>query len=220
MKLPMQPKIGIEIEFAMDIELLKTKLDANNIKYEFMENPRLLPLDQQEEYTGAVADRRRAARIRRSAALDTLVVKPDKSVGELDGWELNFPPTYTWEQIEEVLELLRECNPTFPANAALHVHVDTYFLSTYNIDQIHKYYYENQKNIIAEAEAVNLYVDLNEPLPEKLSDVVVRKVNLNIRRALKRHNTIEHRIYKSTLNIDEVKWCVNHTLNTIEKAIV
>jgi predicted GTPase len=93
-------------------------------------------------------------------------------------------------------------------------------LSTYNIEQIHKYYYENQKNIIAEAEAVNLYVDLNEPLPENLSDVVVRKVNLNIRRAIKRHNTIEHRIYKSTLNIDEVKWCVNHTLNTIEKAIV
>ena len=220
MRLPMQPKIGIEVEFAMDIELLKTKLDANNINYEFMENSRLLPLDQQEDYTEAVADRRRAARLIRSASLDTLVVKPDKSVGELDGWELNFPPTYTWEQIEEVLELLRECNPTFPANAALHVHVDTYLLSRYNIDQIHKYYYENQKNIIAEAEAVNLYVDLNEPLPEKLSDVVVRKVNLNIRRALKRHNTIEHRIYKSTLNIDEVKWCVNHTLNTIEKAIV
>lgn len=222
MKQNWQPKFGIEIEFAMDIEILKRKLDENNITYSFMENPRLNP-----------GSKTRNAEIRRRRAISalsdgnnlkkvppaTLVVKPDRSVGELNGWELNFPPTYTWEDVAKVLDIVRECRPVFPDTAALHVHVDTYMLSQYNVDQIHTYYYLNQEQILQEAKAVGLYADLNQPLPEELGRLSPRKTNLNIKSAMRRHNTIEHRIYKSTIDIDEVKWCVEHTINIFKKAM-
>ena len=223
MILNIQPKIGIEVEFAMDIELLKTKLDARGIKYLFVENPRISAnnsVEEESSVTETLSERRLRARGRsKKSSTEMLVIKPDRSVGEYDGWELNFPPTYTFEDIKRILIILQKCNPTFPEKAALHIHVDTYLLSHYNIDQIHKYYYTHQEQIIEEAKIANMYINLNEPLPESLEEVKTRKTNLNIAHAMRRHNTIEHRIYKSTLNIEDIKWCVDHTLNIIYKAL-
>ena len=226
MKFKIQPKIGIEIEFAMDIEILKTKLDANNIEYLFVENPRLITDGESSIVSDGTfhietpAERRLRARGRsKKSSLEMLVVKPDRSVGEYDGWELNFPPKYTWEDIAKVLDLLKECNPVFPARAALHIHVDSYLLSQFNIDQLHYYYYEHQDEILSEAKKTNMYIDLNEPVPENLEEVTTRKTNLNIKNAMRRHKTIEHRIYRSTMDINEIKWCVDHTLNIIYKSL-
>lgn len=224
MGLKVQPKIGIEIEFAMDIEILKAKLDARGIKYLFVENPRLITNEVAPSegtfHVETPAERRLLARGRsKKSSTEVLVVKPDRSVGEYDGWELNFPPTYTWEDIERILKILESCSPIFPEKAALHIHVDTYLLSRYNIEQIHKYYYTNQENILDEAKAANMYIDLNEPLPADLEEVTTRKTNLNIKNAMRRHNTIEHRIYKSTMKVEEIRWCVDHTLSIIYKAL-
>lgn len=221
MSTKLHPNLGIEIEFAINIDLLKAKLDENNIEYLFVENQRTEESLTAESTTGNTSRRpRRDSQQRaRKSSTTRLVVKPDKSVGLLDGWELNFPPTYTWEEIEFVLKLLKECNPVFPEKAALHIHVDAYSLSQLNIDQVHTYYYNNQASILEEAKAVNMYVDLNEPLPKTPEEITTRKTNLNIKYAVRRHNTIEHRIYKSTLDINEIKWCVNHTLSIFNKAL-
>ena len=224
MSIRLHPNLGIEIEFAMDIELLKAKLEANNVEYLFVENRRTeesLAAAGSDSLIRSTSGRRRTEpqqRVR-SSSTTRLVVKPDKSVGLLDGWELNFPPSYTWEDIEFILELLKECNPTFPEKAALHIHVDVYSLSQLNIDQVHSYYYNNQNLIIDEAKAVNMYVNLNEPLPKTPEEVTTRKTNLNIKHAVRRHNTIEHRIYKSTMDINEIKWCVDHTLSIFNRAL-
>lgn len=208
------PNIGIEIEFALnDIQIFLDKLKINNIEYYFMENPRA---NTTTTTTNIIS---RPRRINHTAFINTLVVKPERSLGLLEGWELNFPPKYSWENIRKVIKCLQECNPTFPDNAALHVHVDIYTLSQYNINQIHRFYYLNQSTIIQQAKQNDCYVDLNASVPEKLEEITSRKTNLNIQYSIRRHNTIEHRIYKSTMNIQKIKWCVEHTLNIIQSAI-
>ena len=192
-------KVGIEIEFITnDITLLLCELSKRNVEYIYV--PRLV------EHI-------------KTTNKEVLVVKPDKSLGA-DGWEVNFPPTYPIEEIEYILKLVSDyCEPVLSDKAAMHIHVDTYYLSQYDIDRIYEYYYTNQDNIIADAAAEGLYApNLNQMLPQNRKEVKSRKTNMNFR-SLRLHKTLEHRIYKSTLDIDNVKWAVTQTLDIIEKAI-
>lgn len=188
-------KFGIEIEFvAAEIILLLQQLYARGIDYLFYDK----------------LDRHRIL-----SSKEKLVIKPDESLGP-GGWEVNIPPTYDWDQIAEILNMIKKSEVELTEKAALHIHVDTYFLSKYDLDNIYDYYFENQEIIIEQAKAKNLYLDLNAPLPKSFSEVQSRKTNLNFK-AYQKHKTIEHRIYKSTLDILELKWAVNQTLNIIKK---
>ena len=195
-------KFGIEIEFITnEINLLISKLAQLNIKYIYV------PLAKFDNH-------------RKVSSKEFLVIKPDSSLGK-DGWEINIPPTYSFEMIEQLLDIVSEsCNPELVDNAAMHIHVDTYTLSGYDLDNVYKYYYDNQERIIADAKTMGLYSgeELNRMLPENIKEVKSRKTNLNFR-SVRMHKTLEHRIYKSTLDIDNVKWAVTQTLDIIEKAI-
>lgn len=188
-------RFGIEIEFvAADISLLLQNLYTRGIDFKFYDK-----LDRHK----ILSDKTK------------LVIKPDESLGP-KGWEVNIPPDTDWDQIAEILDIVKRSDAEITEKAALHIHVDTYYLSNYDIDNIYKYYYNNQNDIIYAAALNNLYLDLNAPLPEQPKDIKTRKTRLNFK-ALQKHKTIEHRIYKSSLDLIDIKFAVNQTLNIIIK---
>lgn len=190
---------GIEIEFNMtgdQLALLLADLYCQNIDYVFYDK-----LDRHKILSSK----------------EILVIKPDESLGPT-GWEINIPPTYDWDQIGELLDIIKRFSPEITEKAALHIHIDTYYLSQYEIDQIHEYYYRHQEAIIREAADRNLYLDLNSPVLKNIKDEK-RKTRLNIRHALSKHKTIEHRIYKSSLELLDIKWAVYQTINIINKGV-
>lgn len=187
--------VGIEIEFTTpDIAEFLGKLYDANIDFKFFDK-----LD----------------RHKRQSSKEVLVIKPDESLGR-NGWEINIPPNLYGFEIKMILDILKSCNIELTDKCALHVHIDTYYLSKFNLDNIYKYYVNSQRGLIEDSKTRGLYLDLNNELPESPKDVRSRKTNLNFR-AITKHGTLEHRIYKSTLNFDEVMWCVNQTINIIDK---
>lgn len=188
-------RYGIEIEFvAADISLLLQNLYSRGIDFKFFDK-----LDRHK----ILSDKTK------------LVIKPDESLGP-HGWEINIPPDTDWDQIAEILDIVKRSGAEITEKAALHIHVDTYYLSKFDIDNIYRYYYYNQEFIVFAAAANNLYLDLNAPLPENPKDIKTRKTRLNFK-ALQKHKTIEHRIYKSSLDLIDIKFAVNQTLNIIKK---
>ena len=189
-------KIGIEIEFNMtneDLAEFMTDLYLEDIDYEFYD-------ELKAHY--------------RHTSVSELVIKPERSIS---GWEVNIPPNMIG-RLEAILGLLNKHNPTFHEKAALHIHVDTYYLSRFNIDCLHNYYFAHQDEIIKFAEEHDLYLDLNAPVLENMKDEK-RKTRLNIRHAMAKHKTVEHRIYKATTDYNKVLIAISQTLNIIKEGV-
>lgn len=142
-----------------------------------------------------------------------LIIKPEPTT---KGLELNIPPNYT--QLEYLINLIKPYI-YFVDNAALHVHISDECINENTLDDYFNYYCGHEKEIIEEAKQANVYVNLNKSL--KILNPTNRKfskfVNLNIYPSFKEHGTIEHRIYKATLDIDKINWCIEQTKKIIRK---
>lgn len=181
---------GLEIEFILKKEKLFKALQENNIPYVYY-------------------DRMKTPRN------EVLVIKPEKTLKHEDGIEINFPPSDNYVLIEQVLKILNKLDVQFTDNCALHVHVG---VNKEDVVPIAKYYIKHQEEIINEAGP--LYTKLNKMTAERCITLPVDKFfNLNINSAFRLHGTVEHRIYKATLNLEEVKFCISQTLDIINKAL-
>lgn len=138
-----------------------------------------------------------------------LLIKPEVTV--LGGIEINIPPTYTYEELYKLCEVLKESGYTITDKCALHIH----FKPRFELSAYAQYYLARQEIILSEAKEKGLYAALNDPLTAESYDDTNRRnrraFNLNIHRAYTAHGTIEHRIYKSTLDYNEIIWCINQT---------
>lgn len=132
-----------------------------------------------------------------------LILKPE---GTVRGCELNIPPDFN--RLEELCEELKSL-VSFTERCAMHIHVDSRGL---NLDKLNTYYINNEASIISQAG--NKYVDLNFSNTKGIG----RKRNMNIFVSSTMHNTVEHRIYKSTFNYNDIVFAINQTLNIIEES--
>jgi hypothetical protein len=85
----------------------------------------------------------------------------------------------------------------------MHIHISFLEMTEEQIDKIFNYYIINQDSILKEAMNNELYVNLNRYLT--VQNRSQRHTNLNTVAAFKKHKTIEHRIYKSTIDLDKIK---------------
>lgn len=179
-------KIGIEIEFSCkDIFQFLKELDPN-IFYIFTAN---------------------SAKKNLPLIPYQIIIKPECTVE--NGWELNIPPGYP--EILRVLEAFRKNDlVSFTEKCALHVHVDIDELLS-PMEEVIENYKINEEKYIQEAIDKGMYLNLNTSITDTKD---TRKKNLNIK-AIERHHTLEHRIYKATFNYSEYRWCIKHTLKCL-----
>jgi hypothetical protein len=144
------------------------------------------------------------------------VIKNEATLKDDNGLEINFPPSDNFNLIKQVLDILNKLDVKFNPKCALHVHVG--IDSESDLEPITQYYIEHQNEIIEQAG--DLYVNLNKPTRIACVQLLLGKFyNLNVRNAFSNHKTVEHRIYRSTINFDEVEFCINQTLDIINKAL-
>lgn len=181
---------GLEIKFITNKQLLFQALKNNNIEYVYYDKMKT------EKH-------------------DIIVLKPEKTLKDNNGIEINFPPSKDLRLIENVLNILNTLNIQFNERCALHVHVG--IDNEDELEKIKYYYIQHQDEIINQAKDV--YINLNKPVLENDSILSGKFRNMNLYRAFKYHQTIEHRIYKASINFDEVKFCVEQTLNIVREAL-
>lgn len=182
---------GLEIELITDREKLFAALQKNDIPY--------INYNRMKTPTH-----------------DILVIKNETTLKDDNGLEINFPPSDNFNLIKQVLDILNELDVKFNPKCALHVHVGVD--SESDLEPITQYYIEHQNEIIEQAG--DLYVNLNKTTRIACVQLLLGKFyNLNVRNAFSHHKTVEHRIYRSTINFDEVKFCINQTLDIINKAL-
>ena len=181
-------EIGIEIEFiSNDYMYLFEKLKENNINFIITGN---------HKYSDC----------------ENLIIKPEPSVR---GFELNIPPTMTFEELENICNIFNG-HTDFTSNSALHIHIP--INDKYDCDKIYNYYYKNENTIINDANNKGVYVDLNKSISTP-SMVPIKMLNMNVYKSFETHNTVEHRIYKATFNYEDICWIINQTKEIIENAL-
>ena len=185
-------KFGIELELLVDQDLLINSLINNNIKF---------------VQKSDIAKNKE----------NCLVIKPEITLRDPLGIELNFPPNYTISDISKVLNILKLLPVTFNSRCAMHIHVSFDELTEETISRILSYYIEHQTDIIEEAKLINIFADLNELV--SMDNFNKRRICLNTIRAYKKYSTIEHRIYKSTIDIDKILFALNQTKSIIKAAL-
>ena len=84
----------------------------------------------------------------------------------------------------------------------MHIHVSLESMTFNDSTKIFNYYLLHQDEIIDQARKLDLYVDLNKYVTE--TNRSLRRTNLNTVAAFLKHKTIEHRIYKSTIDFDKI----------------
>lgn len=185
-------KFGLEIEIIIDKQKLFEELEKNNIKYVYIDSMRC-------------------------ETHDILVIKKELTLKEPNGIELNFPPSEDYDLIKKVLTILNTLDVRFNNKCALHVHIDFSNKTRNDLQRLHDYYVDNQDKILYETIKKGLYLNLNKPLKkgEKISPR--RMSNINILNAFTMHGTIEHRIYRSTIDFEGVKFCIEQTKSIIER---
>ena len=169
--------IGIEIELIANKQLFMEQLKAQKIDYLEVKPP-----------------------LKNNSA--QLVIKPETTLKDPLGFEINFPPSYTFEDIEKVLNILNRFDIKFNDRCAMHIHISFHDINLELIKKIYNYYLEVQSSILADARKADLYAGLNEF--SNKTNQKIRRNNLNTISAFKRHKTIEHRIYKSTIDFDKI----------------
>lgn len=185
-------KIGVEIELIVnrsDLELLLTK---NNIEFKYYEKQR-----KNED--------------------DCLVLRSERSLFNPNGLELNFPSSYSFEEISSVLQLVQSLGATFNKKCALHIHVSWPDITEQAVAKVREYYIANQNAIIEETKQQALYVNLN--LKVDGTNYKKRCTNLNSFAAFLKYGTVEHRIYKSTIDTTKLLFAINQTKTIIENAL-
>ena len=181
---------GLEIEFITDKAKLFEALRLNDIPYVYYNQMK-------------------------TPKHDIIVLKKESTLKDSNGIEINFPPCGDFAFIERVLTILNQLDVIFNARCALHVHVGVDDAA--KLRRIHTYYCDHQEEIISQAS--HLYVNLNRPTLLSDNYLTGKCRNINVYNAYKNHQTVEHRIYKATIDIDEVKFCINQTLQIIEAAL-
>lgn len=170
--------IGIEIELFADLELFKLKLEEAKIPFIHKRILKKIP-----------------------GGYDVLILKEDISLPYPEAFEINFPPNYNKEDIIKVLDILNNMEVRMNHLCALHIHVGFPY-DKQKLENLRRYYIQNQDDIINSAIQKNLYANLNYKLSE--TNLKQKPVNLNTYPSIICHGTVEHRIYKSTINIQEV----------------
>lgn len=188
-------KFGLEIELITDKQKLFKELEKNKIDY--------INIDKM-----------------RCGTHDILVIKPEFTIKDPNGIELNFPPNENYDLIEKVLTILNTLDVRFNNKCALHVHIDFNNHTRKDLQRLHDYYVDNQDKILYETIKKGLYLNLNDNLKKGELLTPKRRCNLNLINAFVNHGTVEHRIYKSTINFDEVKFCIEQTMKIVEESIL
>lgn len=186
-------KFGLEIEFITDKEKLFKTLQDNNIEFIYFDKMK-------------------------TPTQDIIVLKKENTLKDINGVEINFPPSEDFTLIEKVLKILNTLDITFNEKCALHVHID---FSNHTIDdlfKVKKYYLAHQEEIIDEAINNNVYVNLNKFLIDD-DNLGGKFRNINLLYAFIYHKTVEHRIYKAILDFEKVKFCVEQTSNIVRDAL-
>ena len=104
-------KFGIELELLVDQDLLINSLINNNIKF---------------VQKSDIAKNKE----------NCLVIKPEITLRDPLGIELNFPPNYTISDISKVLNILKLLPVTFNSRCAMHIHVSFDELTEETISRI------------------------------------------------------------------------------------
>lgn len=188
-------KFGLEIEFYTDKIALFNKLDELGIPYKYIPRPGKLVLT------------------------DKLLFKNECTLRNDNGIEVNFPPVNNFEEIQDYILGIASIPYSFDERCALHVHYDFSDHSSDDLDKIHNYYSTHQDEIKSAAKEKGVYVNLNRDLVYGEYRRKGRLFNINLYRSFDKHRTIEHRIYKSTFNLDKIRFCVEQTRDIIEKAL-
>ena len=183
---------GLEIEFIANKQLLFQAFKTNNIEYVYYDKMKT------EKH-------------------DIIVLKPEKTLKHENGIEINFPPSDDFMLIKQVLHILNSLDISFNEHCALHVHVG--ISNEDELEQLKSFYIKHQDEIISEAMNHDVYINLNKPVLETDNLVSGKFRNMNLYYSFKTHQTVEHRIYKATINFDEVKFCIEQTLNIISAAL-
>lgn len=181
---------GLEIEFLIDKQKLFQALKDNNIEYVYSDKMKT------EKH-------------------NVIVLKPEKTLKHENGIEINFPPSEDFTLIKTVLTILNTLDVSFNERCALHVHVG--INNEDELEKIKYYYIQHQDEIINLAK--DLYINLNKPVLNNDTILNGKFRNMNLYYAFKTHQTVEHRIYKATINFEEVKFCIEQTLNIISAAL-
>lgn len=184
----MKLDIGIELEFLLNKEILIEHLNNNNI--EFVERPRTWKLIENK-----------------------IVIKEEPTLRNKAGIEINIPPTYSFEELKNLISLLNSLPITFNKYCAMHIHVSFSEMTYKDTLNIFNYYLDYQDMYIRAAIKENIYSDLN--IYATKQNRGLRKINLNASASYIKHKTIEHRIYKSTIDLDKIIWAVEQTKSIV-----
>ncbi|MBP5445038.1 MAG: hypothetical protein J6Y28_02595 [Acholeplasmatales bacterium] len=144
------------------------------------------------------------------SSLTDIVLKPDPTIK--GGLEINIPPTYT-DKLEDICEDLNQFNIIFDDKCAMHIHVDA---ANIDIGKLYNYYKDNESSILQEAKKLNLLPPVS--LNSSVTNIKFKYTNMNIWQAYIQHGTVEHRIYKSTINSELISLAIKQTIEVIEKS--
>lgn len=199
---------GIELEcFVETIELLLDRLIYYDIDFIFDE-------------------------IKKTVYLDKVKITKDSTLKfyeneKLKGVELCLPPSNNFELLNKVCNALTDINAQPLYNCALHIHIDCSDCDEEDVKNIYNWYRLNEqiiKNAVSKIQPNNTF-RLNQDIKsincdfEEIKNKVSRFFNLNIKSFYKM-KTIEHRIFKGTIDFAEIKKCVELTQNIINKGVM